>query len=325
MIDPKNMPIDVEEIRAWLIGYRENRPEALSWSVLAKESGVPMGTLQPFAKGNYAGNNENVARKLFMFRQAVEAKEKRQESLPEDPGFIETETAKRLQGVLTMAHFGRITIAATGPGTGKTKTIEDYCAKAQPTWVATMRPSTSSLNQMIMQVHKALGIEPRNMSSAAASQIVVEKVKDRKGLLVIDEANYLTIEAIEEVRSWHDETGVGICLMGNEELLQRIETGRHSDQLSRLNRRIAMRHVQRVPLREDVDAFCDAWGIHQHDIRHYLTQIALTPAAGGLGECQQLIEAASMMAAEDGEDRGITMTDLQYAQSMRQTRWIKAA
>ncbi|MCU0946786.1 MAG: hypothetical protein MUF47_00830 [Porphyrobacter sp.] len=138
----------------------------------------------------------------------------------------------------------------------------------------------------------------------------------------IDEANYLTIESIEEIRSWHDDTGVGICLLGNEELLARIETGRHRDQFARLNRRIAMRHTQRVPLPGDVRAFCDAWGITQPDIRHFLDTIARTPDSGGLGECQQLIESGSMLAAAD--DRGLSLADLREAQMYRATKWIKA-
>ncbi len=324
MINVKDLPVDVEEMRLWIVGYREMSDPPVAWSQLSRETGIPAGTLQPFCAGTYPGNNENIARRLFQFMQTHEAKEKRQQSLPVNPGFIETETSQRLMMLLEIAHMGRITVGATGPGTGKTKTVREYGERAQPVWVATMKPSTHKLLPMILEVHKALKLDPRRLSIADASRIVIERVRGRNGLLVIDEANFLSIEGIEEIRNWHDETGLGVCFLGNEELLARIETGRHRDQFARLNRRIAMRHVQRLPTRNDVAQFCDAWQITQPDIRAYLEKIALTPDSGGLGECQQLIEAGSMLAAADDETRGLSLSDLREAQMYRATRWIKA-
>ncbi|MEL6487444.1 MAG: AAA family ATPase, partial [Pseudomonadota bacterium] len=307
MINVKQMPIteeEIEEIRLWANGYRNNQDPPLPWAQFGSECGIPSGTLQPFVSGKYAGDNKKLARKMYQFRQAVEAKTKRQQTLPTDPGFFTTETSERLEYVLQVAHYGRMTVAATGPGTGKTVTINDYMGKAQPCYKATMRPSTAKLLPMILEVHKALGIPSNRMPAAMASRMVVERLKGRKALLVIDEANYLQTDSIEELRSWHDECGIGIALFGNEELLTRIETGRHRDQFARLNRRIAAKHIQQVPTQADVRAFCDAWGVEQPDIRQFLIKIALTPDSGGLGECQQLIEAGSMIAA--GEDRGLT-------------------
>lgn len=321
MINAKNMPTDVENVRAWATGYRENRDPMLSWAQFSKESGIASSTLQLFCAGTYQGNNENVARKLFQFMQSVDSVARRQESLPVDPGYFETETSNRLMVLLQIAHMGRITLAATGPGTGKTITVKEYAARAQPCWIATMKPSSSTLLQMIMEVQKAFGIEPRRTDSGTASREIIQRVKGRKGLLILDEANHLSIEALEEARSWHDETGVGICLLGNEELLSRIETGRFRDRFARLNSRIAHKHIQRVPTRDDARDFCDAWDITETGIRNYLEKIALTPDAGGLRECKQLIEAGSMIAAS--EERGLSVADLRDAQAERATRWIK--
>lgn len=322
MINVKDLPVDVEEMRLWLNGYREMFDPPMPWSQLAKVSEIPAGTLQPFCAGTYQGRNENVARKVFLFRQSVEAQTLRQGNLPTNPGYFDTKTSVRIMELLEIAHMGRITVCGTGPGTGKTMTIDEYAERAGPVWKATMKPSTTGLLPMILQVHKALGIEPRRLSTADASTIVLQRMSGRRGLLVIDEANWLSLESIEELRNWHDETGVGICLLGNEELVQSIKTGRRRDQLARLLSRIANMHEQRMPEREDVRAFCDAWGIEQPDIRNYLEKIATTPDSGGLRECKQLIEAASMLAAS--EERGLSVADLRDVQMTRATRWIKA-
>jgi len=322
MINVKDLPVDVEEMRLWLNGYRELFEPPMPWSQLSKESGIPAGTLQPFCAATYQGRNDNVARKVFMFRQSVESQSMRQSKLPVNPGYFDTRTSLRMMELLEIAHSGRITVIGTGPGTGKTMTIEEYSERAGPVWKATMKPSANTLHSMIREVQKALGIEPRRLSTADASALVVTRMNGRRGLLVIDEANWLSLEAIEELRNWHDMTGVGICMLGNEELVQSIKTGRKRDQLARLLSRIANMHEQRIPLDEDVTAFCDAWGIEQPDIRRYLLTIATTPDSGGLRECKQLVEAGSMLAAAD--ERGLSIVDLRDAQSERATRWIRA-
>ncbi len=320
MINATDAPVDAEEMRLWANGYRELH--GLSWAKFAAQCGTPAGTLQPFCKGTYQGDNERVARDVFKFMQSSESRAQHQQAIPVDPGYFETPTSGRIRTCLQIAHMGRITVVATGPGTGKTRTVRDYADRAQPVWIVTIKPSTARLNPMVLEVHKAFGIPVKYSWTHNASGIVCDRLRGRQGLLVIDEANHLEVEAFEELRSWHDETGVGICLLGNEELLQRIETGRHRDRFARLNRRIAQRHVQRVPLKEDVEAFCDAWRLTDPGIRKYLERMALSPGAGGLGECQMLIEAGSMLAS--AEERGLTLADLRDAQATRATRWIEA-
>lgn len=324
MINVKDMPVDVEEMRLWLNGYRDMSDPPMPWSQLAKESGIPQGTITTFAAGTYGAKDGggNVARKVFQFRQMVEAQSMRQSRLPTNPGYFDTRTSLRMMDLLEIAHSGRITVVGTGPGTGKTMTMDEYADRAASVWRATMSPSTGSLLAMTQSVLAALGVEQRRLSKSDASAMVMTRISGRKGLLVIDEGNWLTLESIEQLRIWHDITGVGVCIFGNEQLVQTIKTGPKRDQLARLLSRIANMHEQRTPLPEDVAAFCDAWGIEQPDIRRYLENIALTPDSGGLRECKQLIEAATMLAV--AEDRGLSISDLRDAQSERATRWIRA-
>ena len=324
MINVKDMPVDVEEMRFWLNSYREMSDPPMPWSQLAKESGIPQGTITTFAAGTYGAKDGggNVARKVFQFRQMVESQSMRQSRLPTNPGYFDTRTSLRMMDLLEIAQTGRITVVGTGPGTGKTITIKEYIERASSVWFATMSPSTGNLLAMTQSVLAALGVEQRRLSKSDASAMVITRITGRKGLLVIDEGNWLTLESIEQLRNWHDITGVGVCIFGNEQLVQTIKTGPKRDQLARLQSRIAHTHEQRTPEREDVAAFCDAWGIEQPDLRAYLEKIALTPDSGGLRECKQLIEAATMLAV--AEDRGLSISDLRDAQTERATRWIRA-
>jgi DNA transposition AAA+ family ATPase len=319
MNHPDNVTIDIEEMRSWVIAEKERR--CFSWPQLAALIGVATGTLSVWAGGNYQGNNEKIAREVFKYRQMLDSQEERSTGIMADPGFFETPTSRRIKALMVIAHMGRITVAATGPGTGKTMAVHDYAASASNVWFSTMMKSTKSLNSMTVQVLRSINVDAKRGWGMNLSHQVMDRVKGRQGLLVIDEANHLDFESLEEIRTWHDLTGVGVCLLGNEELLARIEGGRHRDAFARLNSRIAQRHVQNLPLQGDVEAFCDGWGIKDSGMRNMLWQIAKTPGAGGLRECRQLVEQGSMLAQD--EHRPLSLADLRDAQATRATRYIR--
>ncbi|MES2753132.1 MAG: AAA family ATPase [Pseudomonadota bacterium] len=319
MNNPDNMPIDIPEQRDWINSYKAEKE--LSWTQLASLCDIASGTLSTFGGGTYAGRNDKIAREVFKFRQTLYAKAERSEGLAVAPGYFETQTSKRLIGLLTIAHLGRITIGAMGPGTGKTITAREYQASNSSCWMATMKESTRSPNAMISRVLRAVGAPKTTGWGAQLSDYVAEQVRGKNGLLIIDEANHLTLQSLEEIRAWHDETGVGICLLGNEELLLRIRGGARRDAFGRLNSRIAESHIQNVSVPDDVDAFCDAWGLTAPAMRNMLMKIAQSPGSGGLRECRQIVERASMLAADD--DRALTFADLRDAQSTRASNWVK--
>nr|WP_277924247.1 AAA family ATPase [Sphingomonas sp. CROZ-RG-20F-R02-07] len=220
--------------------------------------------------------------------------------------------------------MGRITVGATGPGTGKTMTLREYCASTSNCWIGTMRHTDKSVNAMMAEVLRALGVPAKGTGwGRQMSHMVSSSVAGKRGLLVIDEANHLTWESLEEIRAWHDDTGVGVCLLGNEELLMRIQGGPRRDAFARLNSRIAQSHIQNLPVEEDVEAFCDAWELADPAVRSMLSRIALTPGAGGLRECRQIVEQASMLAAD--EDRPLAFADLRDAQAGRATKHIRTS
>lgn len=319
MNNPDSIPVDVVEQREW-ISAEKNRT-GISWAQLATKVGIPAGTLSPFVNGQYQGNNERVAREIYKYRQTVTSQAARADGLIQDPGYFETATSRRLRGLLIIAHMGRITVGATGPGTGKTMTLREYEASTSHCWVATMRQTMKTPNSMMSEVLRALSIDAKGGWGSQMSHMISSSMAGKRGVLVVDEANHLSWEALEEIRSWHDATGVGVCLLGNEELLMRIQGGPRRDAFARLNSRIAQSHIQNLPVEEDVECFCDAWGLSDPAMRQMLTRIALTPGAGGLRECRQIVEQASMLATD--EERPLSFADLRDAQSGRATKHIR--
>ena len=323
MSNPENIPIDAEVEIEWMKAYKQR--SHLSWPALARECGIPHGTLSTLLTGKYQGNVQAQATRLFQFRQKVESQEARARSALRLPNYIETPTARRIQILLETAHMGRITVAATGPGTGKTMTAREYRDSMSNVWLATMRQSTRSLTAMIAEVMRAMGLTNKSGWTQQRSGQVVEFVRDRQGLLIVDEANHLEYSAMEELRAWHDETGVGIALLGNEELLMRIKGqgsgNRHA--YARLSSRIAHTHIQDMPTEGDVGAFLDAFDLDDPAIRKPLTKIALSPGHGGLREVKQILESANMLAI--GDDAALEASHVEAAMTTRSTTWLRRA
>ena len=76
-----------------------------------------------------------------------------------------------------------------------------------------------------------------------------------------------------------------------------------------------------VHLDEDIDAYLDAWNIHNAEQRSYLRRIGLTPGAGGLREIRQIISHASMLAMDDHS--ALTLEHLRESLSTRATRHLR--
>lgn len=299
MIHVDELPVDIEEMRDWANGYKAM--EALSWEAMGKRMGIPAGTLQPFCKGTYGGRNDEVARKIFTFRQGEKARQGHLASIPVDPGYFETPTSLRIRELLALASSGEITAAGMGPGIGKTMTAVDFLGRVSPVYMITMDEVTKSAKSMIRVVDQAIGVlKCPNAWPSTISAAVIAFLRGRRATMIVDEANHLEYEALEQLRRWHDATGVGICLMGNEELIARIESGGQSDAYGRLNSRIIRRVTQRLPEEGDLIAFCDAWRLFDPGIRKALAEVALRPGSGALRECRQIIKLASMAASEDG-------------------------
>ncbi|MEO6217735.1 MAG: AAA family ATPase [Sphingomonas sp.] len=322
MNDPTELPINVEDMIEWLDEYR--RRTGKSWQQIGKISGMPTGTISLFGKGNYNGDNENVARRVLAFRQKVESQEQRTDTVLAEPDFVETETARRLLILLEMAQMGRIVCAAMGSGTSKSMVAKHFRkCMGESVYLVTLRHTTGGVTPMIRQVMRAMRLRPDTNGRAACSEAIMDHVRHAKATIIFDEANHMQLESIEEVRAWHDETGVGIALFGNEELAFRIRGGRRSHQYARLARRIAKFYVQDLLTEADIAAFLDAMNVDDPKTRRLLVQVGTSPGHGGLGEVQQILETAHMFAI--GEDKALEFEHVEAASRSRVTQILRGA
>lgn len=315
MNDPNVLPIDVAEQRDWLNQHRLTT--GMSWSQLAPKMESKSSTLSAFANSTYQGVNENIATAVYKYRQLLLSQAEIAFDMPEPPGFFKTPTSRRIETMLSIAQRGRITLIAGGPGTSKTRTLRHYQASVSNVWVATMKPSTAGVNTMQQKVLECMGEPAAKGTPLALSTKIEALVRNTGGLIVIDEAQHTSEKALEEIRGWHDETGIGICLVGNEDVLTRLTLGNKRDAFARLASRVAQRMIFRGPEDGDALALADAWHVEPADQRAFLIDIAKKP--GGLRTCTMLMETACMLAASERDTlKLVHLTDAWAHLSTRQ-------
>ncbi len=319
MNNPENQPIDVEDQRAWLLDHKKQT--GMSWTEIGKAVGRASGTLSQFGsvKG-YAGDEQELAEQVYRYQQQRAAQAAIALTMPDTPSYFAGPTSKGIITLLTYCQRGRMGALATGAGCGKTTTIDHYQACNSNVWKATMRPSTSGIMNMQLAVLAALGNRDAVGTPAKLSGMIMEKVQGTGGLLIFDDAQHLTEKSLEEIRSWHDETGIGITLAGNLPLMSRLEGGSRRDDRAQLFSRIGLRIIQMLPLTGDADALCDAWDIGDQAIITAVRDICGKP--GGLRSATRTLELAHMMAW--GEQQKLTSGHVRDCWAQLSTRQIAA-
>jgi len=272
----------------------------VSQATIADETGISKTALNQWLRGKYIGDNQSVQRRIEQWLVARE--ERRNLGLPQAPTWFETATARKVMSVLTYAQMaGDIAVVHGAAGVGKTITAESYRDTRPNAWIATMSPSTKNVRACLQRVARAIGI--RNavnnyMSTAILKEQVEEVVTNSKGLLIIDEAQHLAPDALEELRSIYDTAKgtVGLVFMGNDTVYVKISGQTRKAAFAQLYSRIGRRIHLKTVLAADVDALIKAWEIKDGDVRKLVRN--LSAQAGALRGVTKTLRLAQLAASQ---------------------------
>lgn len=281
------------DIRARLNAHKAST--GLSWTDLHRQIGVPSSTLSLFASGGYSGRNDRVAAQVERFLDGVVTAQLKAIELPEPPEFVELTASAEILAALAYAQRGRMVGIACASGHGKTTTMHEYQRRAANVWITRLKPSTAGVQPMLVELLKALGQPEATGSPHQLSARVVDKVARSRGLLIIDEVQHASDKAIEELRSIHDATGVGLALVGSQDVLARLESGPRARVMAQSNSRVSMKLVRVTVDPADADRLSRAWGIEAPDQLAFLRALAEKP--GALRNIGKAVELAHILAA----------------------------
>ena len=127
---------------------------------------------------------------------------------------------------------------------------------------------------------------------------ICDRVRGTGGLIIVDEAQHLSPEAIDLLRSIHDDADIGIAMLGNETIHSRLEGDGKREKYAQLTSRVGLRIKRPRAMKGDIEALLDAWHMDGEAERQLLRVIARKP--GALRLMSKVLKLAHMLAAPEG-------------------------
>ncbi len=262
----------------------------LSQARVAKEADMSPTTLSQWLSGIYAGNNDAVEEKLLKWVETTQAARAQADVMPTGPDYVPTPSAEKVIAALRYAQIANdIAVVYGGAGLGKTTGIKQYRRAAPNVWHATMTPASASVVPALEEIAEAVGVSNAVGGASKLHRAICRRIANAGGLLVIDEAQHLSVAALDQIRSIHDETNVGIALVGNEQVYARMTGGNRAAYLDRLFSRIGKKVRLIKSSQADIETILDAWGIDDAKCRPQLIELECVVTNDGSQRYQNYI------------------------------------
>lgn len=231
------------------------------------------------------------------------------ETIPEygEPGWVDTPTSQNILAALTYAQTTpTIALIHGGAGLGKTYTAQQYVhrnakpnrgglfSSAPTVYMVTAHPGMCTVASAMCAISEAMGRGGDAYRNDAMARQILHAINSGD-LLIVDEAQHLDIKALDQIRYFHDVSGIGVAYLGNDEIHTRINgRGRQAAFTGPLASRVGMRLPIARPTEGDVNAILKAWSIEGKKEAEYALRIGLSSI--GLRGLTQVLRQAAFIA-----------------------------
>ncbi|MGR6833619.1 AAA family ATPase [Aliivibrio wodanis] len=263
-------------------------------SQLAKEVGVSPATISQILNGSYKADPAKNIDKLSSW---LLLREQKANGPIINPGFVMTTTAQQIINDISFAHAvadDGIVVIYGSPGVGKSQAIKHYQNNNNNVWVIFACPSLSSLTAFLYEFALELGIPTPAKRKDELSRQITRRIRQSEGILIVDEAQHLGYETLEELRIIQEKVTLPMVLSGNKRTYAKMTGGARSEDFAQLFSRVAKRRGIHKTKEADVKAIADAWGITQQPERKMMIDISERP--GGLRLLSKTLKLAAMFA-----------------------------
>jgi DNA transposition AAA+ family ATPase len=294
--------VDADEMDALRQHIRTKMAErSLAMTDVARQTGIPYGTFSSWMGNTYRGRQNPIAEQARHWLAGLEAADRTRALAPKAPGFLETPTANAILATLEHAQFMPEFVVITGaPGVGKTSSARAYAKRNTNVWLITAEPTMSTPRAVLEELAEAIGVPSRGLSTQQLSRSLTKRMAGSQGLILVDEAQHLTSQTLDQLRMFYDLADVGMALLGNEAVHARLEGGARAAQFAQLFSRVGMRLARPRALNGDIEKLMDAWDIGGKEERAMLLKIAKRP--GALRNLTKVLRMAHMLAGADGAE-----------------------
>ena len=227
----------IEEARTELSGFMKQA--SISLKQIADECGLSTTVISQFLNGTYTGNNSNVAdivtKYLVMARKRLLYKETTH-------FYPKLENTKKVLGAVEYAHKSSDMILIRGEsGAGKTTALKYYAEQNPGVHYLTANAAIRSASAILRKIAELIGKTVSKSTSQALMELLIPYFYNTHRLIIIDEADHLTLNALQAIRNLNDEAGVGIVLAGNDKLYRQMLDGTRNYEFDQIRTRIFLK------------------------------------------------------------------------------------
>ena len=216
----ENQELDMNQVRERVNKYLASSEE-ISQEGLARMAGVSGAALSQFLAGTYQGRNENIAKKVMA---VLQTEEKRQTAVitVKEPDIVETAIMREIRFGMQYASERNDVIVVYGPpGIGKTVTMKLYASDNPSTVYITASPNIANSVEIMDEILEALG-KKADGGKRMKQKALISALSKTNRMIIIDEAQFLTLKGMETLRTIYDATKCPLVLCGNPKIMEMI-------------------------------------------------------------------------------------------------------
>lgn len=281
----------IERVRAALAANSE-----LTQSQVAKQAGMSDAVLSALMAGTYTGNVERNLTKLEKWFKTSAETAKTQDLVRGPKGeWLPLPTAVRIQNVLRMAQAVQAWgLVFKGAGVGKTTTARHYQSENSNVWIFTADPFRNNEMAVLQGLCDQLKIATDGMTRSRMSQAISQRISGTNGLLIIDEAQYLSERILNGIRVLTDDR-IGVVLLGNDVVKTRMNAPRTAVDMNPVWSRVIQSLELPTVGREDITSYLKVWDIEDKDVIRFACD-KIPQSVGALRSLYRLLQVATSIA-----------------------------
>ena len=205
---------------------------------ISRETGLSGAVISQFISGTYEGDNDKIADSLEKY--LVIATE-RLESADNTVFYPDLRNTKTSLFAVKYAHKNCDVVLLSGDaGAGKTTALRYYTQNNTGVIFITASTCISSPTAILKEIASAIGKKATGNKSQI-EKTLISALSNSNRLIIIDEADQLTFNAIQAVRNLNDKANVGILLSGNNRIYNQMVMGARCTEFDQVRTRIFMR------------------------------------------------------------------------------------
>lgn len=207
------------------------------WQI-SKETGLSTSVISQFLNGSYPGDNQEVAKTIEQYLSIGKEQLNTVSGVSFYPDLYNTK--ETLFCCYYSHRHNDISLISGDAGAGKTTALQYYTDTHTGVIFVTANACITTATAILGLICKKLGRQVPGRR-AALMNTLVEQLSGTNRLIIIDEADHLSLDALQAVRNLNDEAHCGIVLSGNDKIYRQMLSPRRGYEFEQIRTRIIVR------------------------------------------------------------------------------------